>query len=120
MSGEGMLASVPGYEPWGFSSGTYPVNCIDCPSEQRNEDKIFGSVSSIRCLYHAIQARCNEQDEGCNPQLTFYEPTRIDLEPSCSWQSIAEEIGVWILIMSIALIVIGLWRFSGIEPPGLP
>lgn len=113
MSGEGLISCIPGHEPWGFASGNYPVNCIDCPPGQRNEDKILGSISSIRCLYHAIQARCSDQDEGCS--MSFYEPEAYEF-PRCSWSEVYVEIGAWLLILCIGIIAWSVWQMGGHIP----
>lgn len=113
MSGEGLLNCIPGHEAWGFSAGTYPVHCIDCPSDQAQENKILGSVSSYRCLYHAIKARCANQDEGCS--MSFYEPTEHNFY-RCSWDEIAEEIGALLMLLCIGFLIWCIYQMGG-HPP---
>jgi hypothetical protein len=106
MSGEGLLAVVPGYEAWGFSTGVYPVNCIDCEN-QSEEDKILGSVSSYRCLTHAIRARCSEQDEGVNVCLPFYEPSPISFDALSKGQQFQLMMGMISRVMITGLGLLG-------------
>lgn len=113
MSGEGLIHCIPGHEAWGYAAGVYPVNCIDCPSGQNTDDKILGSISSIRCLYHAIQARCGEHDEGCS--MSFYEPEAYDF-PRCSWDEIAVEFGAWMMILLMAFLAWTFWQMGGTLP----
>ncbi len=101
MSDEGLINCIPGHEAWGFSVGTFPVHCIDCPKDQLDENKILGSVSSYRCLYHAIKARCANQDEGCS--MSFYEPEPFDF-PTCSWDEIAVEVGSILMLFCIGFL----------------
>jgi hypothetical protein len=85
MSGEGSCCSNANYADWGFAPGTYPVNCIDCPPDQPEEDKILGTVSSMRCLLHTIEARAHygRHTEGCT--LQFYEPEPFNLGQIDDW-----------------------------------
>jgi hypothetical protein len=112
MSGEGSCCSNADYSAWGFSPGKFPVSCIDCPPDQRAEDKILGSVSSMRCLFHAIKAKSEHgrHDEGCT--FKFYEPTPIDLE------AVVVEVGAWayLCVLGFLVAVVGGAVYGSIIP----
>lgn len=110
MSGEGACCANADYSAWGYASGNYPVHCVDC-GPQDDEDRILGSVSSMRCLFHAIKAKSRYGLHTDDCQLLFYEPEQINFEDVYEESAAVVVVSALISVLIIAYCV---WQ-SGIQ-----